>query len=149
MNVITTLEESVLKQYRNNWLVHLLVEKHLIQQQFDWLSLVVKGKMLVGSGVLHVDESEYEIQIQYSPFFKFKMDSIQVTNHKIKYNDDIHVYGDLSLCLYHPVVDKPALGIVPLHKMIPWISEWCHFYGEWKKYGVWLGREIKHTKLSL
>ena len=51
---------------------------------------------------------------------------------------------DLSLCLYHPIIDKPTFRIIPLFQMIPWISEWIVFYEQWKKYGVWLGKEIKH-----
>ena len=50
----------------------------------------------------------------------------------------------MSLCLYHPIIDKPYLQCIPLYKMIPWITEWIIFYIQWKKYGVWLGREIKH-----
>jgi len=38
----------------------------------------------------------------------------------------------------------PAFRTIALFNMIPWISEWIVFYEQWKKYGVWLGREIKH-----
>lgn len=33
---------------------------------------------------------------------------------------------------------------IPLFRMIPWITEWIIFYEQWKKYGIWLGKEIKH-----
>lgn len=54
------------------------------------------------------------------------------------------MYGDLSLCLYHPIIDKKPSETIALFTMIPWISEWCIHYEEWKKYKVWLGKEISH-----
>lgn len=147
MNVITIMEERRLQEYKDNWLINLIVEKQIIQERFNWLNLSIQGKVLSGKGCITANGKKYCVEINYSPFFRFKMDDIHITNHKIEYHDDIHVYGDLSLCLYHPRIDKPVFGVVPLHKMIPWITEWCHFYEEWKKYGVWLGKEIKHRTI--
>lgn len=144
MSLITALEGRMLSNIRKNWLIHLTVEKEIIEKRFDWLDLSIKGKVLTGKGCITINGNDYCIEVKYCPFLNLRMDYIRITNQKILYNDDIHLYEDLSLCLYHPRIDKPTFGIVPLHKMIPWISEWCHFYEEWKKYNVWLGREIKH-----
>lgn len=36
------------------------------------------------------------------------------------------------------------LKTIPLFNMIPWISELPVHYEEWKKCGVWIGKEIKY-----
>ena len=119
----------------------------MILKQFNWLELTIKGKELAGKGCIDVHGLKYCVKVKYSPLSTMRMDDIKITNHKIKYHDDIHVYGDLALCLYHPIIDKPIFRIISLYNMVPWISEWCHFYEEWKKYGVWLGKEIRHRKI--
>ena len=61
------------------------------------------------------------------------MDRIFITNHKIEFrNDEIHVFVDSSLYLYHPLIDKLVNGIISTvqdysmdYRMVP-------FYGEWK-----------------
>ena len=143
MSLITIMVENVIKNY---YFINLEVEMAFVRMNYDWLKLERRGKVIFGTGSVNVNGVKYTIELKYSPFYKQRMDRIFITNHKIEFNDDIHVYGDSSLCLYHPVIDKPANAIIPLYKMIPWITEWCHFYGEWKKYGVWLGKEIKHTR---
>lgn len=144
MNAITIMENQLIQKIKDNWFIHLSIEKDIIEKNFDWVDLIIEDKVLKGTGTLFVNGIDYSIEINYSPFFKFRMDRIYVRKPKLKFNNYIHVYPDLSLCLYHPRIDKPLNSIVPLHKMIPWISEWCHFYQEWKKYRVWLGREIMH-----
>lgn len=144
MNHIIIMEDSKLYLIKRNPLIHLLVEVDIIRRNYDWLKIEIVDNMILGKGSIEVDGILFEIEIKYSPSFKYRMDRITVVNHKISFNHDIHVYEDLTLCLYHPFIDKPFMRVVPLHKMIPWISEWCHFYGLWKKYGVWLAPEIKH-----
>ena len=145
--LITIMEERIKQDIKKFYFTHLEVEASIIRSNYDWLKTSINGKLLKGTGSISVNDTKYCIEILYSPFFPLRMDRIRITNHNIKYHDDIHVYGDSSLCLYHPIIDKPLFGIVPLHKMIPWITEWCHFYGEWKKYGVWLAPEIKHRRI--
>ena len=149
MNVITILEGKLFQDARKFYFIHLEVEAAIIRANYDWLKVVVKEKVLHGKGVIDVNGVQYHIELKYSPFYRGRMDRIFITNHKIKYHDDIHLYNSNppTLCLYHPIIDKPLFKLVPLHKMIPWITEWCHFYGEWKKYGVWLAPEIKHLVL--
>lgn len=146
MNLITALEANRISEIKKNWYVFLNIEKSLVEKHFEWLDLriLANKKTLFGKGTLNFEKEIYEIEIYYSPFYNFRYDRVYIKTKSIKYNDDIHLYGDLSLCLYHPVIDKPLLRGIPLYKMIPWIIEWIILYEEYKKYGVWLGKEIKH-----
>ena len=147
MDLITILEGNIRKRNQQNWFPFLIAQKALVEKYFNWLNLSidVKNKSLEGKGILNIGEKSYSIQLSFSPFFPYRYDRIFVQDKSIKYNDNIHLYAvDLSLCLYHPIIDHPVLNKIPLFKMIPWISEWIIFYEQWKKYGVWLGKEIKH-----
>lgn len=147
MDLITILEANIKNENKKNWFPFLIVQKALVEKHFDWLdlSIDVKDKSLKGKGVLKIGDKSYFIKLAFSPFFPFRYDKIFIEDKSIKYNDNIHLYAnDLSLCLYHPVIDQPILNKIPLFKMIPWIPEWIVFYEQWKKYGVWLGKEIKH-----
>jgi hypothetical protein len=144
MNLITILEAKNLVEHKNHWFIFLSIQKYLVEQHFSWLNLKIKDKTLYGNGTLEVNGVNYYIEFYYSPFNEFRYDRIYIKDKTIRYNDNIHLYRDLSLCLYHPVIDKPKLQMIPLYKMIPWITEWIVFYNQWKIYGVWLGKEIKH-----
>lgn len=149
MSLIETLAAAQKRELRSKWLVLLLVEQALLERHFTWLTSTIKEKSLFATGTLSVCEEMFDIEIEYSPFFHHRFDQIRIGNHRIKFDDEIHVYSDLTLCLYHPIYDVPVYGYMPLHKIIPWISEWCHFYCQWKKYSVWLGDEIKHVPLNV
>ena len=147
MDLITILEGNIRKRNQQNWFPFLIAQKALVEKYFNWLNLSidVKNKSLEGKGILNIGEKSYSIQLSFSPFFPYRYDRIFVQDKSIKYNDNIHLYAvDLSLCLYHPIIDQPVLNKIPLFKMIPWISEWIVFYEQWKKYGVLFGKEIKH-----
>ena len=144
MSLIEIMEGKAIQKARELYFIHLESELNFICKNYTWINLKRKGKILFGEGCIDVNGVKYCVKISYSPFYKGRMDRIYISNHKIEYHDDIHVYGDSTLCLYYPY-DKPLNGIIPLHKMIPWITEWCHFYEEWKKYGVWLAPEVKHV----
>lgn len=144
MTNIEILENCIIQDYKKN-ANHLLdIEINLVKFHYDWITLFKSKNTLFGTGELCVNGNKYIIEIKYSPYFPSRFDRIYITNLKIEYNTSIHVYRDMSLCLYHPLFDKPLFKIIPLFKMIPWITEWCIHYKEWKKYGVWLGNEIKH-----
>ena len=140
------MEALIRLEHQRQWRVFLFVQKELVESCFDWLKLKIdyRQKALIGTGQLKFDGVKKTVFIHYSPFNKYRYDRIWVDDSTIKYNDDIHLYNDLSLCLYHPIIDQPMFQKVPLVKIIPWISEWLVFYKQWKKYGVWLGLEIKH-----
>lgn len=130
------------KACRKEYQTFLFVQLELIKHNFHWLNLSVKNKIISGSGTLEVGGRRYQINISYSPFLPFRFERIYIKG--VTYHKKIHLYADLSLCLYHPVQDMPFLRTIPLVEMIPWITEWCIHYQEWQKYGVWLGKEISH-----
>lgn len=146
MNLIAILEENIRFNQKKQWFSFLLIEKFLVEKHFGWLelSLNIDNKSLIGKGRLNVVDKNYNIILTYSPYNQYRYDRIYINDSKIEFNNSIHLYGDKALCLYHPIFDKPILNTIPLYKMIPWISEWIVFYEQWKKYGVWLGDEIKH-----
>lgn len=146
MELITILEENIKKRHQRDWYIFLSIEKFLVEENFDWLKLHIdfQSKSLLGKGVLNIGCRTYTILLSYSPFHEHRYDRIYVNDRSISYNKDIHLYRDLSLCLYHPTVDQPIFQKIPLFKMVPWISEWVVFYEQWKKYGIWFGKEIKH-----
>lgn len=146
MNHTTVLENNLENDNKINWHFFLSCQKLLVEQNFDWLKLILdsKNKRLIGSGEVKVDQKKISVILSYSPFNLFRYDQIYITDQDIEYHRDIHLYPDNSLCLYHPKIDQPLIQRIPLVKMIPWITEWIVFYEQWKKYGVWLGREIKH-----
>lgn len=144
MNAITIMENDLLKEYKTNYIRLLQLEKYMVEYFFSWIKLELLNGEIIGKGNLEVNNEDFQIRLTYSPFLPYRFDRIYVVNQSIKYDSSIHVYNDLSLCLYHPVIDKPLGKMIPLVKMIPWISEWCINYNNWKKYKVWLGKEIKH-----
>ncbi len=149
MDIITILAANIRKENQKNWFSFLLIQKHLVAKHFQWLDLHinVKKRSLEGKGKIIIGGKSYIVVISYSPFYRIRYERIFVVGQNIKYNDDIHVYNDLSLCLYHPI-DIPLLKNIPLYQMVPWVTEWLVFYEQWKVYGVWLGREIKHKSLN-
>lgn len=146
MNLITALEASRISEIKKNWFVFLNAEKSLVEKHFEWLDLKIltNKKILFGKGTIYFKNKSYDIELYYSPFFNFRYDRISIKDKSIKYNDAIHLYKDMTLCLYHPIIDKPLFRGIPLYKMIPWITEWIILYEKYKQYGVWLGKEIKH-----
>ena len=146
MNLTTILADKNLEENRNSYFTYLNVQKYLAEKYFDWITLKISnnGKVITGKGTLLIGEKENKVELFFSPFFKYRYDRIYIRDNSIKYHDDIHLYRDLSLCLYHPKIDKPLYSTIPLFKLIPRISEWCVHYDAWKKYNVWLGKEIKH-----
>jgi hypothetical protein len=150
MDLITILEGNIKKDNQKNWFSFLLIQKVLVEKYFDWIDFYIdsKKKTLEGKGILKIGIKNYSVKISFSPYYPFRYDRIFIDNKLIRYNDDIHVYTDLSLCLYHPIIDQPILKKIPLFQMISWIGEWIVFYEQWRKYGVWLGKEIKHRRLQ-
>jgi hypothetical protein len=147
MNLIITTENKRVENYKKNYKILFEIEKYFIEKNFDWIKIEINGKLLMGKGNLKTGKKTFPVEIHYSPFFfdSFgRFDLIRIKDVTLKYNKDIHVYRNLSLCLYHPIIDKEPSETIPLVRMIPWITEWCVHYEEWKKYKVWLGREIKH-----
>lgn len=143
-HIITMGTINVTEHCQKHYREFLFVQKVLVEVQFPWLKVSVRNKVLLGEGKLDIFGIKYHIELTFSPFYPFRFDRIYLKNAGIIFNPAIHVYRDLSLCLYHPLIDMPLCKTVPLVDMVSWIPEWCIHYQEWKKYGVWLGKEIKH-----
>lgn len=142
------LEGDIKRDHQKSWFAFLNLQKNLVEKHFEWLNLKIdlKERILVGHGTLNIEDKPYKIKVFYSPYYKYRYERIYIENQSIKYNDAIHLYKDLSLCLYHPTVDQAIFNKIPLFKIIPRIGEWIVFYEQWKKYGVWMGKEIKHIQ---
>lgn len=148
MNVIETLEIFRLKSVLKTPYTFLCVEKVLAENYFKWINLkIVKHKesyYLVGNGSLQPlgCKQSYEIQVIFSPFFGGnRFESIKILNPKIEFHPKIHMYRNTSLCLYHP---KDHFGHIPLFKSLQWTSEWLVKYEFFKRFGTWIGDEVKH-----
>jgi len=141
MSVTTTMENRLYLNYFKNVRLNMFLEKALVEKYFDWIKVKIIDNTIQGSGTLIVNGKAYQISLVYDPRYT-RFDRIYIKG--ILYHPKIHMYGDNSLCLYHPIIDRSPFRILPLVTIIPWISEWCIHYEEWKKYGVWLGKEIQH-----
>lgn len=144
MKNIGILENSKLEDARRNSYSYLLIEKILIEKKYDWLQCIIDNNELLGSGYILSKKSgkKYKIFFKYSYFNVQRFDRIWVVEPYIKYHPEIHMYRNDTLCLYYPK-DLP-MTIVPLVKMLPWVSEWLIKYEFWERYKVWLGEEVPH-----
>lgn len=141
---VNTIEKIINENYKSNYRLNLILEKHLVELNFDWLKLRISNKAIIGSGRFYLEKKYYDIEINYSPFFLYRNDRVYLRSENFSFDERMHVYSDLSLCLYHPVIDKSPYQIIPLYKLIPRVIEWCIYYENFKLYKVWLGKEIKH-----
>lgn len=130
-----------------NNLKALLLEKRLLEKNYDFLKVKVIDNILYCEGVFRpVEESE-----EYRYVLKFsvgKHPRVYVKEPIIQYNDDIHMYSsDNSLCLYYPkdfnFTDESHL----YDTIVPWIHEWFVFYELYLIKGKWLHPYVEHKKL--
>ena len=105
MSLIAILEENIRLGHKKNWLSFLLIEKLLVEKHFNWIGLIIdnQSKSLIGKGTLNVEGKDYEVLLSYSPNNKYRYDRIYINDKSIEFNNEIHLYGDKSLCLYHPI----------------------------------------------
>lgn len=59
-----------------------------------------------------------------------------------------HVYSTerQQLCLFYPDQLEWHPGMLYVHTIIPWISEWLYFYEIWRCCGQWLGGGVEHEE---
>jgi len=147
MNHIEILEVIKNHNHRKDSYLFLHVEKFMVEQYFDWLSLDIRGNYLQGEAYLSPKgcTNNYQVQIYYSPFLLSskdkRYDRIYIKKPNIKFNPKIHMYGDTSLCLYYP---NDNLNYVPLFKSLTWTSEWLIKYEYFQQTGTWIGNEVEH-----
>jgi hypothetical protein len=125
----------------------IFLERKLLKKHFPFLSFQIKDGKLVCYG--HFKPTEY------SPIFYYKVEWIPGSSPKvftirphIEYDDDIHMYGDGSLCLYYPkdfIYDSKSSHIY--ETIIPWTHEWFLFYELYLIKGRWLHPYVEHKKI--
>lgn len=83
---------------------------------------------------------EYVIQIRYRVR---KSPEITVVRPKLQDRGDgkplPHIYPGPKLCVYHPRYEDWTGADLIGQTIIPWVSEWLHFYELWLATGEWLG----------
>mgnify|MGYP003575005468 CR=1 FL=1 len=145
MNGIGILEENRRRRMKDYFADGVYYEKFLVEENFDWLKCRVEKKKLVGYGVLSPRDCQhqYEVLIEYSPYFYYRPDRVQILKPDIPYDPKIHMYPDKTLCVYYPKDIAPTRTL-HLVDLLPWVAEWPVKYEFWKKYKVWLGEEVPH-----
>jgi hypothetical protein len=83
----------------------------------------------------------YQVNIRYQP------DKIPLVNVAAPEIDEEapHLYGDSSLCLFHPGVFNWHGRRTLARCIVPWTTMWLYFYEKWQELGVWFGPEVPHT----
>ena len=123
----------------------LMQEKHLIKKNFSFLNCQIKDGKLLCFGKCQPTEMSivYHYRIEWEPG---KNPKVFTFNPEIKYDDNIHMYSDGSLCLYYP--NDFSFNIKShLHEtIVPWIHEWYLFYELYLIKGVWLHPFVEHKK---
>jgi len=83
----------------------------------------------------------YQVSIQYQPD---KTPQVFVTSPEID-EDAPHLYGDRSLCLFHPSIFDWHGGRSLADYIVPWTAMWLYFYEKWEELGAWFGPEVPHA----
>ena len=62
-----------------------------------------------------------------------------------------HVYSTpkQELCLYLPNNNEWDAGMLYIHSLIPWASEWLYHYEIWVGSGEWHGGGVDHEQLEV
>lgn len=115
----------------------LAAEKYLLEKHYSFVSVIIKGATLHCRG--WCQPSEYSTVYHYKIIYKpNRPPQVFVVSPSIVYNDEIHMYGDGSLCLYYPKDFSWTSSSNLYNTIIPWTHEWFIFYelylitGEWK-----------------
>ncbi len=120
---------------------HLLYQKKLIEQKYDFLKCDVKNKVLTCVGYISPDYcmNTYKIKIEYVAGHEPKS-TILVPD--IEPSTEIHMYKDHSVCLHYPPDMKWTIHKEVANYTIPWLCEWIIFYELYLINGnIWKGRE--------
>jgi hypothetical protein len=125
----------------------LLLEKHLLEAAYGFLTVKIVGCTLYATGWCR--PSEYSIRYEYK--LTFKIDSrpkVITLQPQITYNDDIHLYSsDNSLCLYYPRDFSFTSDSHLFNTIIPWTHEWYLYYELFLLKGKWLHPYVDHKKI--
>ena len=131
-----------------------LREKSRIESKYAFLKCVIyqqKGKKMKCKGVVKPTEYsvDYTIRINCDGHNPPK---VYVINPKIEYSDDIHLYKDGSLCLYHEEKDSFYWDYKKhsiYDTIIPWTLEWFIFYELYLITGKWEHPFVSHKTIGI
>lgn len=129
----------------SNPYVLLMRQKKLIENSLKCFKcgIIHHGLELRCKGTLQPtrDVGEYQILLIQRPELP---PDVFIVSPEVKYNPDIHMYSDESLCLYYPP-DMPWKSNTSIAEYtIPWINEWIMYYELYKITGIWEGPAVPH-----
>ena len=125
-----------------------MLEKRLIESHYDCIRCKVgrEGHLKAKGQITPTDYSAtYDFSIEYLPYQKPK---VFINKPEIKYNNDIHMYIDGSLCLYYPGDMRWNIGLHLYNSIMPWTAEWLIFYELYKITGKWEHPFVPHGKIK-
>lgn len=124
----------------------LILEKKLLERHYSFVSVKVVDQTLICRGAYK--PTEYSENYEYKIKFKIgERPKVHVITPTIEYNDDIHVYKDLSLCLFYPNDFSFTYKSHLYNTIIPWTHEWFVFYELYLITGKWQHPHVKHNKI--
>lgn len=139
------MSRNYFNKRKTNYFAVIGLEKSLILKNYDFLKIEQKGATLFCYGEYQPSKFSiiYKYRIKYTPPNGPK---VTVTEPKIKYSDDIHMYpNDNSLCLYHKTDLIWDTDYHLYDTIIPWTLEWFVFYELYLITGKWEHPYVPHT----
>jgi len=125
----------------------LVLEKRLIDDYFPFINTKIIGNTLFGYG--YCQPSEFSTTYQYRiEYMAGEYPHVNPISPKIDYNDDIHLYSDLSLCLHYPKDFSFSEDSHLYNTIIPWTQEWFVFYEIYQITGKWEHPYVPHKKIQ-
>lgn len=148
MKGIGTLEINRYAAIGRNLSSILNIEKAIVEINHSWLNCIKSDNKLLCKGFIQPIGCcrKYEILVEYSPIdycLGKRIEKIWVVNPNIKWNSEIHMYKNDTLCLYYPPDLSLAIPL-SLNTLLPWVAEWLVKYEFWERYKVWIGVEVQH-----
>lgn len=118
------------------------LQKMEIEKKFSFLKCRIENDTLICRGYIQFDScSRYEIKIEYRAG---TFPQVYILNPFVEPQNDIHIYGEGSLCLFYPG-DMQWKGTTSIAEYtIPWIYEWILYYELYLLTGIWEGAYEPH-----
>ena len=119
-------------------------EKLAIEEHYQFLNCRITSKGLICEGVIS-DELLFKDYEVYINFDLPKLPKVFITNPKIEFDPNIHMYRDHSLCLYYYKDLSYSVNNLMYDTIVPWTSEWLIFYELYKLKDKWLAPFKSHS----
>ena len=125
----------------------LLLEKHLLEKHYAFLTVSVSRNLLICQG--YCRPTELSTTYDYKIVYKIGNYPKVYCLNPIKYDDEIHMYLDNSLCLFYPKDFSWTNKSFLFNTILPWTHEWFVFYELYQITGKWHHPFVPHNKLLL